>query len=236
MSYAALSYKVKSGFEEEIAAVFSPENFARVDSPFLRDENGEEIGCLVCTGLFLHNDTIVRVIQHVGGAVTDIRRHMSVQPGIRAAEEQLAPYLLYPRDTSTPAGFAAHFDRSLMRPLSISGVADDPAPALLALIVTINPAPHSWLVAAQQNANAAPTAGGPISCATVFAGEDRIALVFQHAAGDQPAVLAYLAAHPQLTDLQWLLPFRDPAAEPVDLLAPYPARCISHLSAAVSLL
>lgn len=111
MAYAAITYRVKPGHEEEIRAIFA--KFTRPESPILHDENGKPSGFLIGTGLFLKDDVVVRVI-HYEGRLEDVARHMSVQEGVREAERALAPYLATPRDTSTPEGFLRHFDTASM--------------------------------------------------------------------------------------------------------------------------
>lgn len=133
MPFTGICYRVIPGNEDRIAEIFSPENFTRVDSPVLRDLAGEEIGYLVATGLFVHADRVLRVIQYVGGTVDDVCRHMSVQEGVREAERRLEPFLPEARDTQTAAGFVAHFRRSLMRVTALSGPDDVPIAGLVAL-------------------------------------------------------------------------------------------------------
>ncbi|GAB2953439.1 SchA/CurD-like domain-containing protein [Nonomuraea fastidiosa] len=111
MPYAAITYRVKAGYEREIGEIFA--RFKRPDSPILRDEEGRPAGLLLGTGLFVKDDVAVRVI-HYEGELADVARHMSDQEGIRETERALQPYLATPRDTSTPAGFIEHFHSAAM--------------------------------------------------------------------------------------------------------------------------
>ncbi len=224
MPFAGITYKVKPGYEEEIAWVFSPENFTRVDSPVLRDEDGEELGYLTCTGLFIEGDTMVRVIQHEGGTVADIRRHMSTQDGVHEAERRLVPYLAAHRDTETPEGFVAHFDRSAMTVLDLRQVDNRPASGLVAWRYRIRPTEPDALARAFAAAPVPLRPDGPVHATVLLAKDDSVVRVVQHEDASEDEVLAHRASVP--TDLDWLSPFADGPARRM--------RCISHLSAAVS--
>lgn len=112
MTYAAITYNIKPGYEDEIAAIFA--DFTRVASPVLHNSAGEESGRLKGTGVFIHDDVLVRFIDYEGD-IEDVGRHMSRHPGVHSLEEQLKPYLSGPRDTETPERFQAYFAKSLMR-------------------------------------------------------------------------------------------------------------------------
>ncbi|MDA3647660.1 SchA/CurD [Saccharopolyspora indica] len=117
MPYAAITYKVKPGFEDEIAEIFA--GFKRASSPVLRDESGAEVGKLLGTGVFIQDGVMVRFIHYEGAAtIEDIGRHMSTQGGVHEIEERLKPYLSEPRDTATPERFRAYFRKSTMRCIS----------------------------------------------------------------------------------------------------------------------
>jgi hypothetical protein len=238
MPFAGITYRVKPGFEDEIAWVFAPENFTRVDSPILRDPDGEEVGYLTCTGLFIQDDTMVRVIQHDGGTVGDIRRHMSVQEGVHEAERQVMPYLAAPRDTETPEGFIAHFDRSAMTVLDVAQVDNRPAAGLLALRYRIRPTAHAELARACATAphRLPVTPDGPVIARLLLAKDDTVVRVLQYE-GTAEETLEYLGTVPYVaaTDA-WLGPYgAAPGPDLVAHLARHRMRCISHLSAAASL-
>jgi hypothetical protein len=115
MPYAAITYRVKPGHEEEIAQIFA--DFQRVDTPDFAGEGGGTAGRLLGTAVFVKDDIIVRVI-HYEGDFAAIGRHMAAQQGVHAVEAKLAPFLAEPRDTSTPEGFAAYFRNATMRQVS----------------------------------------------------------------------------------------------------------------------
>jgi hypothetical protein len=112
MPYAAITYRVKPGHEDEIAKIFGGSQ--RVSTPVLRDDSGDEVGRLLGTVVFVKDDVLVRVI-HYEGDFAAIGRHMAQQRNVHALEDELAPYLATPRDTSSPAKFAAHFRQASMR-------------------------------------------------------------------------------------------------------------------------
>jgi hypothetical protein len=115
MPYAAITYRVKPGHEDDIAEIFA--DFKRADTPVLRDESGQETGRLLGTAVFIKDGFMVRVI-HYEGSIKDVGRHMAAQRGVHIVEEKLKPYLAEERDTATPEAFQAHFAGSLMRCLS----------------------------------------------------------------------------------------------------------------------
>jgi hypothetical protein len=112
MSYAAITYRVRPGHEEEIEKIFA--DFRRADSPVLRDAQGTPTGLLLGTALFIKDDVMVRLV-HYDGNLADVARHMSIQDGVHEAERRLAPFLAQPRDTETPEGFITHFTGATMR-------------------------------------------------------------------------------------------------------------------------
>ncbi|MGW2425632.1 SchA/CurD-like domain-containing protein [Streptomyces sp. NPDC001709] len=123
MPYAAITYDIKPGHDEEIAEIFA--GFQRADSTVLRDDSGAEVGRLLGTAVFMKDGLLVRVI-HYEGDIKDVGRHMARQRGVHIVEERLKPYLAAPRDTATAEGFQRHFAGSLMRCISQLSV---PAPA-----------------------------------------------------------------------------------------------------------
>ncbi|OLT37076.1 SchA/CurD [Actinomadura sp. CNU-125] len=115
MPYAAITYRVKPGHEEEISEIFA--NFKRVETPDLHDDDGGVVGSLLGTGVFIKDDVMVRVI-HYEGDFAAVARKMSMQPGVHALEEKLQPYLTEERDTKSPQAFAEYFRNALMRSVS----------------------------------------------------------------------------------------------------------------------
>lgn len=115
MPYAAITYRVKPGFEDEIADIFA--KFQRVNRPEYQGDNGEQAGRLLGTAVFIKDDVVVRVI-HYEGEFAAIGRHMGAQKGVHLIEEALAPYLAEQRDTSTSEGWGSYFKDATMRCIS----------------------------------------------------------------------------------------------------------------------
>ncbi|MFE9253834.1 SchA/CurD-like domain-containing protein [Streptomyces sp. NPDC006879] len=112
MPYAAITYRVKPGHEEEIAEIFA--DFQRVDRPDYAKDSGERAGRLLGTAVFVKDDIVVRVI-HYEGDFTAVGRHMAAQQGVHVLEAKLAPYLAEERDTTSPQAFAEYFKNATMR-------------------------------------------------------------------------------------------------------------------------
>ncbi|MFK8849734.1 SchA/CurD-like domain-containing protein [Streptomyces sp. Ac-502] len=115
MPYAAITYRVIPGHEEEIAEIFA--GFQRVDRPEFAGESGEQAGRLLGTAVFLKDDVLVRVI-HYEGDFAAVGRHMAAQKGVHVLEEKLAPYLAERRDTRSAPDFAAYFRDATMRSIA----------------------------------------------------------------------------------------------------------------------
>jgi len=115
MPYAAITYRVKPGHEDEIAQIFA--NFQRVDSPTFVGHDGEPAGRLLGTAAFIKDDVMVRCI-HYEGDFSAIGRHLARQRGVHLTEERLAPYLTERRDTKDEEGFRRFFEEATMRSLS----------------------------------------------------------------------------------------------------------------------
>lgn len=124
MPYAAITYHVKPGHEDEITEIFG--GFQRVDTPVLRDEHGNRSGSLLGTAVFIKDDLMVRVI-HYDGSLDDVARHMAGQRGVHLLEERLRPYLADGRETGTQEDFTAYFRAATMRCISQLGVGTHPA-------------------------------------------------------------------------------------------------------------
>jgi hypothetical protein len=123
MPFAAITYRVKPGHEDEIAEIF--EGFRRVDTSALSGKDGSFVGRLLGTAVFIKDDVMVRVI-HYEGEFSAIAGHMARQQGVHLLEEKLAPYLAEQRDTRSPEGFKTYFRNATMRVLSQLSVDDRP--------------------------------------------------------------------------------------------------------------
>ncbi|MFB7326026.1 MULTISPECIES: SchA/CurD-like domain-containing protein [unclassified Streptomyces] len=126
MPYAAITYRVKPGHEEEIAEIFAA--FKRVDTPDFKGDDGNAAGRLLGTGVFIKDDVLIRVI-HYEGDFAAVGRHMAAQKGVHLLEDRLQPYLAEPRDTTSPEAFAAYFRDATMRSIAQLTVDTHPAGA-----------------------------------------------------------------------------------------------------------
>jgi SchA/CurD like domain len=115
MPYAAITYRVKPGHEDEIADIFA--GFQRVNTPEFRDDAGDRAGRLLGTAVFIKDDVMVRII-HYEGDFSAIGRHMASQRGVHLIEEKLAPLLAEQRETTTEDGFQQYFRNATMRCIS----------------------------------------------------------------------------------------------------------------------
>lgn len=138
MTFAAISYDIRPGFDEEVAEIFSPANFKRASSPVIRNGARKVVGHIIGTGLFLRGDAMARIIQY-DGELDDVARHMAAQAGVHEAERAIAPYLRTPRDTQTEAGFMAHFRRSTMTCLARRVYTDRPLTGIAAIVDRVAP-------------------------------------------------------------------------------------------------
>ena len=109
--FQALIWKVKPGTEEEVVELFS--NY-KPPEHIVRDQEGNEKGKLLSTQVFMHDNTIVRVME-IEGEMRDVAPHLGRQPAIRELEEKLDPLLETPRDMSTPEGARKFFAETSMR-------------------------------------------------------------------------------------------------------------------------
>ncbi|GAA3582893.1 SchA/CurD-like domain-containing protein [Amycolatopsis ultiminotia] len=115
MPYAAITYRVKTGYEEEIAEIFG--RFRQMPDPTLSRDDGSTAGKLLGTAVFIKDEFVVRVI-HYEGDFAEVGKKVGAQAGTHLVEEELAPYLAEQRDTTTPEGFRAYFRNAVMRCIS----------------------------------------------------------------------------------------------------------------------
>ncbi|MFJ8107277.1 SchA/CurD-like domain-containing protein [Streptomyces sp. NPDC096132] len=219
MPLDAITYRVRPGHEEELTEVFSPHNFTRVDSPVIKDSEGEAAGMLLGTGLFVQDDVLVRVIHHDGVGAAEVARHMSVQKGVREAERAISPYLTEPRDTETPEGFRNHFHRSLMTVLEQHSPDERPALGTVALRYPLRAGAGAELTALRETVNSrasltmAPEHPSIIRTA-LFLHEDTLVRVVQYD-GHPYDVVGYLTdrCHGQNAE-RWLDPYLESGGRP----------------------
>ncbi|MFF3743725.1 SchA/CurD-like domain-containing protein [Streptomyces kronopolitis] len=119
MPFAALTYDIRPGCEDEVAEVFT--DFRRVGSPSVPGTGAAPAARLLSTAVFLRDATLVRVIEYEGD-LDAVAHHMAAQPGVQEVERRLKPYLSTPRDTDTVEGFVRTFRQSLLRCITQIGV------------------------------------------------------------------------------------------------------------------
>jgi hypothetical protein len=114
--YWALMWGIKPGSQDAVREAFA--NYGRPDHT-IRDEEGNEVGTLLSTQVFMKDDYVIRVVETTDGVpLPTLGRHMGRQPAIRALEEQLDEYVAEPRDMSTDDGSRAFFMKSTMELLA----------------------------------------------------------------------------------------------------------------------
>ena len=110
--YWALMWDVKPGTEDTVRELFH--NYGRPDHT-IRDQDGNEVGTLLSTQVFMKGNTVVRVVETTDGVpLPVIGQHMGKQPAIRDLEDKLDELVAEPRDMSTPQGAATFFINSSM--------------------------------------------------------------------------------------------------------------------------
>lgn len=104
--WLALRYKLKPGSEEEVRKIFEG---AGHPDPDVRDEDGNVIGKLLITLVFLGDELAIRVMEMEGTDFRAVAKHISRQPEVAEFEKQIEPHLAEPRDLSTPEGAQQYF-------------------------------------------------------------------------------------------------------------------------------
>jgi hypothetical protein len=119
MPFAALTYDIKSGCEDQVAEVF--QNFRRPPSADVPGNGGAVAARILATAVFIRDSLLVRFIEYEGD-LDAVARHMAAMPGVQEVERKLKPFLSKPRDTGTEDGFVATFRRSLLRSVAQQAV------------------------------------------------------------------------------------------------------------------
>lgn len=107
----ALLYKLKPGSEEAVTEIF--QQSGRPDHE-VKDDEGNVVGTLLRTMVFMGTEACVRVIE-VDGDMIMVARHMGRQESVRAFEERIEEHLAEGRDMRSPQGAQEFFRRSGMR-------------------------------------------------------------------------------------------------------------------------
>ncbi|OKK17591.1 protein in whiE locus [Streptomyces sp. CB00455] len=163
----ALTFTVKPGSEAVVAQLL-----AGYTSP---QAQVDEKTRLRRTSLFMHGNRVVRTVE-VEGDLLDALRHVAEQPGVRALEEAVNPYLEQDRDLGDPASARLFFTRAALPAVHhvASGGAD---PQDLRRHALIYPAKDGCGMAlarllARQDEAAVDDPATPIEASTVFQRDD----------------------------------------------------------------
>ncbi|WP_282084394.1 SchA/CurD-like domain-containing protein [Streptomyces tendae] len=165
----ALTFTVRPGTEAETARLLS-----EYVSP---DAHVDGSTRLLRTSLFMSGNRIVRAVE-VRGDLQTALRHVARQPGVRAVEEALNPYLEQDRDLADPQSARRFFTRAAMPAVHHAA---SPAPAgarteRLALLYPVRAGAGGELarLLAQRDAFAAQDPDSPVLAATVFHRDDLV--------------------------------------------------------------
>jgi SchA/CurD like domain len=110
--YYALMWDIKPGSQDAVRELFA--SYGRPDHT-IRDEDGNEVGTLLSTLVFMKDNHVIRVVETTDGVPLPVlARHMGRQPAIRELEDQLDEHIAEPRDMSTPQGAREFFMKSSM--------------------------------------------------------------------------------------------------------------------------
>jgi hypothetical protein len=110
--YFAMMWDVKEGTQDQVRELFH--QYGRPDHT-IRDDDGNEVGTLISTQVFMKGATIIRVVETTDGiSLPVLGRHMGRQPAIRELEDKLDPLVAEPRDMSTDEGAREFFIKSFM--------------------------------------------------------------------------------------------------------------------------
>ncbi len=110
--YWALMWDIKPGAQDAVRDLFH--GYGRPDHT-IRDDDGNEVGMLVSTQVFMRDTSVVRVVETTDGVPLPVlARHMGKQQAIRELEEGLDEFIAEPRDMSTPEGAREFFMKSSM--------------------------------------------------------------------------------------------------------------------------
>ncbi|MBZ6080267.1 antibiotic biosynthesis monooxygenase [Streptomyces olivaceus] len=170
----ALTFTVRPGSEPEVARLLS--EYAAPDAQV------DGATRLLRTSLFLHGNRVVRAVE-VRGDLQTALRHVARQPGVRAVEEALDPYVEQERDLRDPRSARRFFTRAAMP--AVHHVAADRTPGAqradrpvrrlgLFYPVRSGAGPELARLLARQDASAARTPDGPVRAATVFHRDDLV--------------------------------------------------------------
>jgi hypothetical protein len=108
--YWALMWDIKPGSQDAVRQAFK--EYGRPDHT-VRDEEGNDVGTLLSTQVFMKGNTVVRVVETTDDVPLPVLgQHMGRQPAIRELEDKLDELVAEPRDMSTAEGAREFFIKS----------------------------------------------------------------------------------------------------------------------------
>src|SRR4051794_26186295 len=110
MDRYAITFPIRPGTSAKVIELLSG-----YPTPELTADAGAR---LLGTTVFLHEDTVVRVLD-VEGPLPVVARHLAHDPVIAQVERELNPYLVTPRDFGNPDSARRFFGNALMTPLTV---------------------------------------------------------------------------------------------------------------------
>ncbi|PZG84151.1 TcmI family type II polyketide cyclase [Streptomyces sp. NTH33] len=198
----ALTFTVKPGSERKVA-----ELLANYKSPEARVDDTTR---LCRTSLFMHGNRVVRAIE-VRGDLLAALRHVARQPGIRAVEEAINPYLEQDRDLNDQESARVFFTRAALPAVHHVTTGQESEEAERhALFYPARPGRGMKLaeLLSRQDERAADDPRGPVSRSTVFERDDVVVRLIDVRGGLEavdPAVALGLADSAQVSELTTLL-------------------------------
>lgn len=110
-TWMALYFELKPGHSDAVEELFK--NSGRPEHD-VKDEDGNVVGKLLRTLVFVGKDKACRVIE-VEGDMMAVSRHMARQQEVVELEAQLEEHLAQPRDMTSPEGAMQFFMNAGMR-------------------------------------------------------------------------------------------------------------------------
>ncbi|CAL9582047.1 SchA/CurD-like domain-containing protein [Streptomyces sp. enrichment culture] len=186
----ALTFTVRPGTEAETARLLS-----EYVSP---DAHVDGSTRLLRTSLFMSGNRIVRAVE-VRGDLQTALRHVARQPGVRAVEEALNPYLEQDRDLADPNSARRFFTRAAMPAVhhATSPGRSGAHVERIALLYPVRPGAGGELarLLARRDASAAQDPDGPVRAATVFHRDDLVVRLVDVAGDPEAAPAAVLGLY-----------------------------------------
>jgi SchA/CurD like domain len=110
--YWALMWDIKPGSQDAVRQAFK--EYGRPEHT-VRDEDGNDVGTLLSTQVFMKGNTVIRVVETTDDVPLPVLgQHMGRQPAIRELEDKLDELVAEPRDMSTSEGAREFFIKSTM--------------------------------------------------------------------------------------------------------------------------